>query len=236
MVQLIILKVVKAVIKVKSLIIASVAGLLASTGAQATYGNSNNYTAYLDMLADAGSYGPLVLGENIELDACGSNVTTSYGTDPNSICAFSDMSNFSVNWWATNLDTGISEWLTSSISSPYNATFGNAATNAVLTVATGAGSFFNSVGTYIIGLYVAGSDWVSTPSGYWGDFGGDNPYSFNDAFYNNGDLNGGTAYSSNFEITAPVVTVPEPESLFLLLPGLALMALRERRRRRKVAI
>lgn len=217
----------------KSLICATIVSLAASVSAQATY------NAYWDVEADAGSYGPLALGEDIELDGCGSNIQLVQNRALQfSLCNLTNLSIFSVNWFAKNTGTGAFTWLTSAIASPGSATFGNAATNLNLTTSTGSGSFFSSVGTYAIGIYVSAVNNASystpaLPSVVTANFGSDWTNSWSNAFSQNGDLNNGAAWSSNFTINEPVVTVPEPESLFLLVPGLALIAARERRRRRK---
>ncbi len=212
---------------------ATVAGLMISASAQATY------TTYWDVEADAGSYGPLALGDDIQLDACGSNIQNVQNRAQQfSLCSLTNLSIFSVNWFAKNTTTNAFTWLTTAIASPANASFGNAVTNLNLTTSTGAGSFFSSVGTYAIGVYVAAVNNANystppLPTVVSGNFGNDWTNSFYTAYTQNGNLNNGSAWSANFTINEAVVTVPEPAALLTLIPGLALIALRERRRRRK---
>ena len=216
----------------KSLLSIAVTSLTLSVGANATY---NNYNSYWDVEADAGSYGPIALGEDIELNACASKIkNVQYSYISYSICDVVDTSNLSVNWFAYNDTTNAFSWLTGNVNI-YNPTYGNANTNNVLSIATGAGTFFNTVGSYTVGLYLAARNNTNlTINGFTANFGGDWTSSFSTAYYNNGTLNNGKDYASSFAIeeAEPVVSVPEPQSLLLLLPALALIAGRQRRRRK----
>ena len=218
------------------------AGLTATSGAQAT-------TFFWDVQADAGSFGPVVLGENISLDACGSRLINvqfpSFGTG---LCDVVNIDLFSVNWFARNIATGTFQWLTGGLGSNENPNLssipvGTAAANLQTTTSTGAGTFFNSIGTYAIGVYVAGTTNANqfftetttsaTQSGTFldtGRFGSDYASSLTDAFNNNGTLNNGAVFGANFTISAPV-SVPEPMQLLMLFPALMLIARRERKRR-----
>ncbi len=216
-------------------------GLSATSGAQAT-------TYYWDIQADAGSFGPVILGQDISLDACGSRLINvqfpSFGTG---LCDIVNINLFSVNWFARNVTTGAFQWLTGGLGTNQNPDLstipvGTAATNRQTTTSTGAGTFFNSAGTYAIGVYVAGTRNAnqfftettssSTSSSTFldtGRFGPDYAASLSDAFNNNGTLNDGAVYGVDFTITAPV-SVPEPMQLLMLFPALLLIARRERKR------
>ena len=215
-------------------------GMAFSTTAQATY--------YWDVSADAGSFAPVVLGEDIALDGCGSRLFvvgyTPYGT---SMCDMMNLSLFGANWFAKNVDTNAFSWLTGNLGTDPNIDVLNipvntAANNLQTTVSTGAGSFFSSAGTYQIGLYVAGTtNHVSfteiisnggSPFHFNASLGSDYATTLTQAISQNGNLNNAAAWGASFTISDPV-TVPEPEQLLLLLPGLFLIA---RRQRRKTAV
>ena len=222
------------------------ASLLVSSGASATY---NSYA--VDVEADAGSYSPVVLGENISLDACGSTLfLVNYSSYTSPLCELTNIGLFSVNWFAKNVGTGAFEWLTGGLGTDQDPDLstipaGTAAANSQTTVATGSGTFFDSVGTYQIGVYVAGgTGYTNFVEQYTSPYDS-NTYNLNSYFGNdfasslamaeswNGEKNNGANWSSSFEVTAPV-SVPEPESILMLLPALALMGIRERRRRRYI--
>lgn len=214
------------------------ASLFSATSAQATY------SYYWDVDADAGSFGPVVLGESISLDACGSRLFLvqypSYGA---SLCDITNIALFSVNWFAKNIDTGDFEWLTGGLGTNQNPDLttiptGTAAANLQTTVNTGAGTFFSSVGTYAIGVYVAGTNYAqfteTISNGTYtatvsANFGPDFASSLTQAFNENGTLNNGAEWGANFAVTAPT-PVPEPMQLLMLLPALFLIARRERKR------
>ena len=211
---------------------------LASSGAHAQF--------FWDVEANAGTFAPVALGEDISLDACGSRLFvvgfSEFGT---SLCNVTNQSLFSVNWFATNVDTGAFSWLTGGLTEAVNDNLasvptGSAAANLQTTTSTGAGSFFNSVGTYAIGLYVSGTNNASltesisnggTPFNFNANFGPDFGNTLTQATNQNGTLNNGANLSAGFAITAPPVTVPEPMQLLMLIPALFLVARRETRRR-----
>lgn len=214
---------------------------------------SANATFFWDVEAVAGDYGPITLGEDIQLDACGANIqlvqnrndyTISICNDSSDSLYFNDLSNVSLNWGARNVDTDTFEWLTTPVPANdiRNVQFGNVATNSALSVATGSGTFFNTVGTYVIALYVVGldnSNLTVTSNGPLGggtaNFGSDSTNDlFGTALSANSTLNNGLDFSDSFSITAPPTPVPEPESLLVLLPALAVIARRQRRRRSTV--
>ena len=212
-------------------------GVAFSSTAQATY--------YWDVSADAGSFAPVVLGEDIALDGCGSRLFvvgyTPYGT---SMCDMMNLSLFGANWFAKNVDTNAFSWLTGNLGTDPNIDVLNipvntASNNLQTTVSTGAGSFFSSPGTYQIGLYVAGTtNHVSfteiisnggSPFHFNASLGSDYATTLTQAISQNGNLNNAAAWGTSFTISDPV-SVPEPEQLLLLLPGLFLIARRQRRK------
>ncbi|WP_417463924.1 hypothetical protein [Kordiimonas sp.] len=194
------------------------AGVLgASSGAQATY----NYS-YFDVMADAGTYGPISLGEDITLDACGSTFHRADGSSQSyTLCDLTNLTQFTLTWkaWHDNQWT----WLGS-----YS---GNSAEDGLsVNVNTGDGTFFSEVGTYYIGLYVyVNSDKnIALPSGSYGATGNDSDLAYD------GSTNYSFDWSSSFAITE-ATSVPEPAAALLLLPGIVLIARRERRRKRQAA-
>lgn len=201
---------------------------------------------FWDVEANAGTFAPVVLGEDISLDACGSRLFvvgfSQFGT---SLCNVVNQSLFSVNWFATNEDTGAFSWLTGGLTEADNNNLagipsGGAAANLQTATSTGAGTFFNSVGTYSVGLYVSGTNNASltesisnggTPFNFNANFGPDFANTLADATSQNGTLNNGASIGASFTISAPPVTVPEPMPLLLLIPALLFMARREKKRR-----
>lgn len=180
--------------------------VFSSDQALATY----NYQNW-DPNADAGSYGPIALGEDIQLDACGSTFYNYYNWSQSySLCQLTDLSAFTLTWKAYY--EGSWTWLGS-----YSG--GNASSGLNVSQATGAGTFFSDVGTYYIGLYVAvqNNTYVPLPGG---------GYAFTS--YYNTDFD----WSSAFAISEPI-TLPEPSAIFALAPALLVIAMRERRRRRR---
>lgn len=213
-------------------------GSLMSAPANATY--------YWDVTADAGSFAPVALGDDITLDACSSRLTVANNPSGagTSICNLTNISYFSVNWFAKNITTGAFSWLTGGLGSNqspnlYSLANGTAAANRQTTTSTGSGTFFDSVGTYAVGVYVASTTTYTnftesisnggTPYNYTAAFGSDFTSSLSYAFSSNGYLNNAAAWSSNFTISEPV-TVPEPAPLLLLLPAMVWIARRERKR------
>lgn len=204
-------------------------------------------TNYWDVTADAGSFAPVALGDDIPLDACGSRLTVANNsTGPGtSICNLVNISLFSVNWFAWNFTSSTFSWITGGLGSNSGVNLstipdGTAAANRQTTTSTGTGTFFSSVGTYAIGVYVASlttntsfTESISgggAPYNYTAQFGGDFTTSLSNALNQNGTLNNGAAWSSDFFAVTEPVTVPEPTPLLLLIPGMIWIARRERRR------
>jgi len=185
--------------------------------ASATY--NYNYGDW-DVYADPGTYSPISLGDTLSLNACGS-IYFNYN-NPNqsaSLCDLASLTSFTLTWKAKLGDA----W--THITQTYSGS--NTVNGLQVTVDTGAGTFFNQAGTYMIGLYVtvANNSWVQLPGGSWG-------YSNNNGGYDPGNYS--LEWSTSFTIAAPA-SVPEPLAALMLVPGFALIARRERRRRRALA-
>lgn len=191
----------------------------------ATYSQDATYP-YVDVKSDAGSYDPIALGEDIELDGCGTKIWAASGTPTFSWCDVTDYSEFSLSWsvwsWDTYSWTTFASYSDSSVETGLNAV-----------ISTGVGTPFTSAGVYYIGLlaevtssaYNLGKDVsITLPGGLIRYPGGDSSLSYD------GSTNRG------FDYTAMVIneatSVPEPLGALLLLPGLVYVARRERRRRK----
>ncbi|WP_020399311.1 hypothetical protein [Kordiimonas gwangyangensis] len=194
---------------------AALFGLMATSGAQATYGYN-----YFDVLADPGSYGPVSLGDSVSLDACGSTFHRADGNSQSySICDLSNLQNFTLGWIGVDADNTsnyqILSWFEGS----------NVTNGLQTTISTGAGTFFSQAGNYLIGLYVAvaGNVYVPLPYGSYGATGNDTELTYD------GSTNTSLGYT-NFTVNA-ATSVPEPAAALMLLPAFVLVARRERRRR-----
>lgn len=228
-------------LRVTAFVVTSALFGLASTSANATY----NY--YWDVSADVASVASTVtLGDDIPVDACGSRLfIVGYSAWGNSLCSVANTSQFSVNWYAKNVTTDTFAWLTGPFvgaadpenvnlsTIPLNGT-GNLNTN---TIATGAGTFFSSAGTYLVGVHVAvknalglneniynGSNSILNFPAYTST---DSTSSLSTARSSNGNLNNGAAER---QFTVEAAAVPEPESILLLVPALFMMMRRQRRK------
>ncbi len=124
-----------------------------------------------------------------------------------SICSLSNLSSFTLTWKAKIGNS----W--AYISNTFSGS--NAVNGLQVDVATGAGTFFDEVGTYQIGLFltVKNNSNVQLPNGSYG-------YSNNYGGYDPG--NNRLDWSNSFAIgAAPDLTpVPEPVMALLLLQGL----------------
>ena len=176
----------------------------ASTSTQATAPSGN-----WNVDADPGTYTPVVLGQSITLNGCSSTFYNAANTNQSySICDLASLSDFTLRWKASTNGTTWT-WVTSTFSS------NNTINGKIVTLATGAGTFFTAPGTYYIGLYltVKNNKSILLPGGGTG-------YSNTDQ----GNKNTGT--SQGFSVANPV---PEPALALLLLPALAYIRRRERR-------
>ncbi|MBL4789398.1 MAG: PEP-CTERM sorting domain-containing protein [Kordiimonadaceae bacterium] len=205
-----------------------------SVSANATY-----YYYYVDVLADAGTYDPIALGDDITLDACGSTVHQAVATLPsprsNDLCDFRDLSDFELTWQVSfeSITTTLASYSGSSTVNGLTPTF-----------STGVGSLFASAGSYIISLIVDipdGYTYIYLPDGYYGVGGCDAGINIDGEQYGavgctsttSANING--LRNTGFDSTTLVinaVSVPEPSSALLLLPALALIIRRQRRRRK----
>ncbi|WP_262689479.1 hypothetical protein [Kordiimonas aestuarii] len=189
-------------------------GVGISFSAAATY----NYN-YFDVLADPGTYGPISLGDDINLNACGSTFHRADGSSESySICDLSNLQDFTLGWVAYSEDSyQILSWYEGS----------NVANGLETTVSTGTGTFFSDVGNYLIGLYVAvaGDTYVPLPYGSYGATGNDTDLAYD------GSTNTSGGFSNTFAVSEVYTPVPEPMAALMLLPGFILIARRERRRR-----
>lgn len=186
--------------------ISMLAALFVSNAAQATYPNG-------DAIADAGTYSPIVLGENITLNACGSTFA-GY-----SICNLPSTNKFGIEWFILkkNEQYNYDEWL-----KQYTFHQGQVAPNLEMTLATGEGAdVFITPGTYFIGLHlISYGDTIALPGGGYAQ-GGDSDWSWSGTF---------TVSEGGGSPVTPPSSVPEPMSALLLIPGLAFMARRSRRK------
>uniref|UniRef100_UPI003A9059D1 hypothetical protein n=1 Tax=Kordiimonas sp. TaxID=1970157 RepID=UPI003A9059D1 len=121
--------------------IAATMGLCISVSANATYSYN-----YFDVLADPGSYGPVSLGDDISLNACGSTFhRADSSSESYSICDLNNLQDFTLAWVGRQGENyEVLSWYEGS----------NVADGLETTISTGAGSFFGTVGNYMIGLYV----------------------------------------------------------------------------------
>ncbi len=198
--------------RLTGLVAVAMFAMSATNLASATY----NYGDW-DVSADAGTYGPIALGDTITLDACGSTYFNYYSQgQSHSLCSLSSLTKFTLTWKAKIGNT----W--SHITQTYSGN--DTADGLQVTVNTGSGTFFSSVGTYMIGLYVTADNnsYVYLPGGGYG-FSNDN------GGYDPG--NQSLDWSGSFAINE-ATSVPEPAAALLLLPGMILIARRERRRRK----
>lgn len=218
---------------------------LAGSSANATY----NY--FWDVSANvAGVASTVTLGDSVSVDACGSRLfVVNYSAWGNSLCSVANTNQFSVNWYAKNLTTNTFAWLTGPFvgaadpenvnlsSIPLNGT-GNLNTNSI---ATGAGTFFSSAGTYLVGVHVAVKNALglteniyngsSSISNFYAYTSTDSTSSLATALSSNGALNNAAAQQ---QFTLEAAAVPEPESILLLVPALFMMMRRQRRKQANV--
>ncbi|WP_417451189.1 hypothetical protein [Kordiimonas sp.] len=181
----------------------------ATTGASATYSSA-------DVVADAGSYSPVSIGSDIILDACGSSFA-GY-----SICDLPSTNKFGIEWFILRRNTqyNYDEWL-----AQYTYHQGQVDPNLEKTINTGSGNVIDVPGTYFIGLHVISyHDWIQLPGGGYAK-GGNSDWSWS-GYFTVGEAGPVTPPSS----------VPEPLGALLLLPVFALIARRERRKQRQLAI
>lgn len=220
---------------IKQFATATSLSLLSLSGAQATFNIG------IDVFSDPGTYDPVALGETLNLSACGSDVRQSVrgGSTPASnriygLCTLDDLTDFTITWNLTI--NNITQVITS-------ASGVNAASALNVAVNTGIGSLFNAPGNYQIGLIV---DIPSTaasfvlPDNNIGRSQCDAGIRIDGITYGttptcslgfspniNGHRNTGFASTS---VTINRATIPEPSSALLLLPAVAALVARRKRK------
>jgi len=170
-------------------------------------------TIFGELLADAGTYSPIALGESVALDGCGSvfdyNPTTGISGPTVSLCnGTTDLAPFDFTW---------------TVFTELGAALGTIA-NVTPTLTTGGvGDIITAAGTYFLSLNVTLSPSSSTFAIPGGDTGAFQPSFFNLA------PNSDTAFSGVALIVNPAA-VPEPAAALLLLPALVYIGRRQRRK------
>lgn len=166
------------------------------------------------VISDPGTYSPISLGSDIVLDACGSSFA-GY-----SLCDLPSTNKFGIEWFILRRNTqyNYDEWL-----AQYTYHQSQVEPNLQKTIGTGSGTVIDTAGTYFIGLHVISyGDTIALPGGGYA-WGGASDWKWSGYFT-----------VSEAPVTPPS-PVPEPLAAFLLLPGFALLARRERRRRHTAA-
>jgi hypothetical protein len=171
-----------------------------------------------ELLADAGTYSPIALGESVLLDGCGSvfddNRDANVTGNTVSLCnGVTDLTPFDFTW--TVYDTDYND-----LGYVYGVT---------PTMTTGGlGDIITAAGTYFLSLNVTLSPTSSTFALPGGQTGGFAPYPGNLA------PNSSSAFSGVALIVTPA-SVPEPAAALLLLPAMVIMARRQRKQRKQTA-
>ena len=157
---------------------------------------------------DAGSYSPVALGEAVTLDACAS-VFQTIGFSEVSVCDSPNIDSMFFEW-TISLDDGaggVTLYDPGLVAGANDVSGGQ-----FLTLPTGgAGDIISALGTYIVRLDVWPTLATEVVSDYLLSTVGRGPASF-----------------SSFEVVA-ASSVPEPESLLILLPALFYIGRRQRR-------
>lgn len=132
--------------------------------------NANAQTIGVDIDSVLPAFQPVALGENIDLNPCGSSVLRGNTTQVlNSICSTSEPDRFSVNYLISRAGTtsaltfgtagqGVAASIASLVSGAGGTvqSLGNAAAGlGTNSIATGAGTLFSTAGTYVISLITA---------------------------------------------------------------------------------
>lgn len=175
-------------------------------------------TIYGELLADAGTYAPIALGESVSLDGCGSvfdtnpdhNVT---GTTTTLCNGVTNLTPFDFTW--TVYDSGFN-------------LLGYVDGVTSLMTTGGVGDVITAAGTYFLSLNVTLSPTSATFALPGGNTGGFQPSPLNVS------PNSDTAFSGVALIVTPAA-VPEPAAALLLLPAVVYMARRQRKRRAQAA-
>lgn len=195
--------------KLLKLLVAGAVSVITAQAANATY-------PYYDVAADQGTYTPIALGENFELDACGSTFHRADGTNESySLCSLSDLYDFRLTW-KISLD-GQLLWKQTYKNN-------NTANGLDVSLATGTGTVFSSIGNYAVSLIVRvrNNVYVQLPTSSWGYTGNDGTWNSSQSGWLNIDKDKNQTYVVN------AASVPEPAAALLLLPALALIRRREK--------
>lgn len=197
--------------------------------------NARTFDFYTDTFSDVGSYAPVGLGEDININACGSALIrgpvtgSNIGTQPRwSLCDIPDLSSFELTYYVSEASA------TALTSANIIASFSGADVLGGLTTSfsTGAGTVFSSPGNYLLGLAItlpqgelvalANGD-IVTPGGDCGLITSLITFQPSGCTIipnsNQPQING--ARDTGFATTTITVTpaaVPEPASALLLLP------------------
>ncbi len=208
---------------------------------------ARTFDFYIDVLSDPGIYDPITLGEDLNIDACGTSILRGPVTAANvataerwSLCDITDVSAFELTYYVSESST--TALTPSNIIGSFSGT--NVASGLAPTFATGLGTAFAAPGTYWISLVVTlpvgalvtipGGDVVTpgsdcgliTPVGTFAPSGCTVPQSSSQPQINGARDTGFAATA----IVANAATVPEPAAALLLIPALTLVAMRRRKK------
>lgn len=199
-----------------------------------TYTNSASAdvpVVYGEVLADAGTYAPIALNDDLQLDGC--NSVFDYNDDPDvvgqtvSLCnGVTDLTNFSFSW-------KLFQYF--SATNSYQSLGFLPATGPLSVVTTGGvGDLIQTAGTYFLRLNITVAPVTTTFALPGGDVGAFNPQ--DPEFFENGnaDPNSDTK-SSTFALIVTPASVPEPAAALLLLPAMVVMARRQRKLRKQAS-
>lgn len=138
--------------------------------ALAVAGQAHARTFGVDVTSALGAFEPIALGENLDLNPCGSNVVRGNSSQVfNSICSTSEPDRFSINYLISRAGTtsalafgsagqGVSESIASIVGNSGGSVqnLGSASDGlGSVSVATGSGTLFSTAGTYVISLITA---------------------------------------------------------------------------------
>lgn len=212
-------------------------GLTAFALSTAAFAGGHKSYEYYDVVSDVGTYDPLVLGEDLDLDACGSYVVNANDANETyGLCDFEDWSldyDFTLIWTVTyNGQTSTIGQYSGQYTDSGASADGDASDGLQISVATGASTLFSAVGNYVIGLWVDmdDNDSIYLPNNsyqYTGSDGGTtNTWSQGDSGLINIDFS---------SVSLAATSVPEPAAAFLLAPAFFMIRRREQKRKAQQA-
>lgn len=202
------------------------AGAAISTAASADLAGA---TIYGELIADAGTYSPIALGDSLQLDGCGSvfdyDDSAAVGTTVSLCNGVTDLSPFDFSWSVYQHFGGNSYSF-----------LGYLPVDGATPVMTtgGVGDLIQTAGTYFMRLNVTLSPASATFALPGGDTGAFNPQDPLFVPGGNPDPNSDTKISSVALIVNPA-SVPEPAAALLLLPAMVVMARRQRKLRKQAS-